>query len=245
LAYEVTYQYHEKLDEGGYDLSEVKALTKRYGKGFEEMSLDKLAANVITQLSRRDIWITDVKVFEFVKKEIKFRETKGGGIVLAGRKFTLDGSQSLDECDENSPSPQIVQPQQMIVSPSQSPASRIPQMVSENRRPIRHMIFTPPPELMEFARVLKLTVNQKYPVYEEKAADETEPKKGMIYYVRDNTGRGIWVRWDYFTDAPPTQLSYESQIVAPQMPSPRSGSGFVDSVRYEAEGAWNIPDIAR
>lgn len=246
MAYEVVYTYHDKLDEGGYDIADQKTLTKRYGKGFEEMPLEKLAANVINQLSRRDIWITDVKVYEFVKKEIKFKETKGGGIVLSGRKFTLDSSHPLVEEDENQPQPQIVHPQQTLITTQQSrgQVGQTPQMVPENRPALRYVVFEPPQELMEFARLLQLTRSKRYPIYEEKVADQSNLRSGMLYYMRDDLGRGIWARSFYFQDA--VQLVDEFGGGQPQrMPAPRPAQSFVDSVRYESDGAFNIPDIAR
>ena len=67
MGYEVTYKYHPKREDGnGYNTDEVKELTKKVGKAFDDMPSEKLAAVVMSQLARRDIWIIDVEIFLFV-----------------------------------------------------------------------------------------------------------------------------------------------------------------------------------
>ena len=88
MGYEVKYHYHDKT-ESGYDTDDVKIFTKRVGKSFEDASLGAVASAIIRQLARRDIWVVNVEIVEFVKKEISFRESKGG-IVIKNRKFNFD-----------------------------------------------------------------------------------------------------------------------------------------------------------
>ena len=90
MGYEVKYHYHDKT-ESGYDTDDDKTFTKRVGKSFEDTSLDAVASAIIRQLARRDVWVVNVEIVEFVKKEISFRESKGG-IVIKNRKFNFDSN---------------------------------------------------------------------------------------------------------------------------------------------------------
>lgn len=97
MAFEITYHYHPRLEEGvGYDHDVTKDKKVRVGKPFDDTPLEKCAAAITAQLARRDIWVIDVEVYELVKKEIRFKESKDGrGIVLKNKKFTLSATAEL------------------------------------------------------------------------------------------------------------------------------------------------------
>lgn len=270
MAFEICFKYHERLEEGGYDTTEEKTMTKRYGKGYEEISHEQIAASIIAQLSRRDIWITDVKVFEYVKKELRFKETKGGGIVLGNKKYQLDGSQHLiavEDQEQQVPQALVLQQQNAAMQwaqqhphpqmPQTSIANlpnQVPQIVPENRPPQRYVIFQPPKELQDRARIYKLTVGRKYGIYEEKAADVSNMRSGMLYYLRDDLGRGVWVRSFYFEDAV-TNLLYDNELHVDQFTQAQmrrqDTGGFIDSVASSyvddaaAAVSFDVPDIRR
>ena len=95
MGYEVVYFFHPRDEEGNYQKNETKELKKKVGDAFEDVPLEKLASVVMSQLARRDIWVFDVKIQELVKKEISFKETKGG-IVIKNKKFLeFDDNQIL------------------------------------------------------------------------------------------------------------------------------------------------------
>ena len=97
MGYEINYKYHPRLEEGvGYDheVEEVKKV--KVGKPFDDTPLEKRAAAITAQLARRDIWVVDVEVYELVKKQISFKESKDGkGIVLKNKRFTLGATAEL------------------------------------------------------------------------------------------------------------------------------------------------------
>jgi hypothetical protein len=260
MAYEVTFYFHERLEAGGYNTEETKTMTKRYGKGFDEVAVEKLAGAIITQLSRRDVWITNVEVSEFVKKPLRFKETKGGGIILGNKKFTLDGSVSLVEESESLPPPQHTQANQQLIVPQQhvvqnnpptSLTDHVPTMVPKDQKPLRYVVFNPPVELRDTARIYKLTQNQRYPIFEEKIADVTNMQSGMMYYLRDDLGRGVWARSFYFEDAV-TELAYQRELFTDgylerQMQARNGNPGFIDSARgaYQQQQSFDMPTLRR
>lgn len=254
MAFEVSYVYYDKLEEGGYNTLEEKTFVKRYGKGFEEIPHDKIASHIISQLSRRDIWITDVKVSEFVKKEVKFKETKGGGIVLGGKKYSFDSSATLVEENDETPTPN--QPKhengQQLIQTNTTTIQKVP----INKRALRDVIFTPTRENIDFAKAYKLTQGKKYPIYEEKSAPNARAETvgqgqstqyaGTMYYLRDDLGRGIWARSFCFEDAP-VGLAYERDMfVDPLMQRNLQKSNFIDSVSNNyVDSNFTVPDIIR
>jgi hypothetical protein len=97
MGYEINYKYHPRLEEGvGYN-HEVEEVRKvKVGKPFDDTPLEKCAAAITAQLARRDIWVIDVDVYELVKKQISFKESKDGkGIVLKNKRFTLGATAEL------------------------------------------------------------------------------------------------------------------------------------------------------
>jgi hypothetical protein len=124
MGFEITYKFHEKLEEGGYDKEKVKELKKEIGEPFEDIPLQKLAAAIMLQLARRDVWVIDVEVTEVVRKKIKFKEVEGG-ISLKNKKFTLESiAGGLEPVQEAAPPPQ---PQPQIILPPQQPQPPQPQ----------------------------------------------------------------------------------------------------------------------
>ena len=91
MGFECCYYYHEKVD-GDYNREETKTFRKKVGDPFDEVPLEKLAASIIAQMARRDIWIVNVEIFELSKKQVSFKESKGG-IVIKNKKFSFDGSE--------------------------------------------------------------------------------------------------------------------------------------------------------
>lgn len=89
MGFEVTYYYFERGENGKYNMEETKKINRKVGDPFDDISLEDLASQIMAQLSRRDIMIHDVEIFELSKKKISFRETSGG-FIIKNKKFTLD-----------------------------------------------------------------------------------------------------------------------------------------------------------
>jgi hypothetical protein len=218
MGFEVTYKYHEKAEKG-YNTEEEKELKRKVGDPFEVVPLEKLAAAIMMQMARRDIWVVDVDVSELKKSSVNFKETDGG-IVLKHKKFTLDsiaGELKMEDVatapPPQSPIPQapIVnnagapvpgasqvmpqQPQQQQVQRAQAPA------IAKNGAPKRFEVFDPDPQLAGLGLVKGFTPGAKYPVYKE-MRDDREDQAGrvlpMLYVTIDDNGGQRRVPEDYF-----------------------------------------------
>lgn len=201
MGYEILYSFHPKDEEGNYKKDEIKELKKKLGEPFEDILLERLASTIMSQLARRDIWIFDVKIYELVKREISFRETKGG-IVIKNKKFLLDGEMNIvvQEMDEVSAKPQngLVN----IANPHTNGGPLVniagPQ---RPQRPIKWVALDP--DLPNLDKVkssgLAFTPDKRYPVFSESA----HPKKFgvLIYLMMDDNKREVTLEDTYFLNA--------------------------------------------
>lgn len=205
MGYEVIYKFHEKLSEGGYNYEETKTFKRKVGDPFEDVSLEQLAGAIMAQLARRDVWIIDVEAFELSKKQISFKETKGG-IVLKNKKFLFDNScpvsiVSEEEAPESSPKQTISENSSTQIYPHEQKQQvniQGQQNSLANRRPIDYCVFFP--ELRQMPEIkqkkLKLTQDKQYSVYEKKMG-----MGGEFYLILDDAGKNQFVPSEYFVPA--------------------------------------------
>jgi hypothetical protein len=117
MGYEITFIYHEKNEDGKPDMENSSTFTKSVGKRNEEVPLEKVGAIILGQMARRDVYISNVHIFEYVKREVSFKETKAG-IIIKNKKFNFDqlsGELKMDD-EVPQPPPQLPQlPQRKIV----------------------------------------------------------------------------------------------------------------------------------
>lgn len=181
MGFEVKYFYHERTDDG-FDKGETKEMVKRIGAAYEEVPTEKLAGAIMSQLVRRDIWVVDVEVYEYAKKQVAFKESKGG-VVIKGKKYSFDGAAVVED-EEPAPHPQAApQPghplavrntvQAFPVGPDAPPQANInlaDQMYFKNRRPLRNEVYNPDQMVAALARQRRLpfTIGKQYPIYEER-----------------------------------------------------------------------------
>lgn len=250
MAYELTYFYHEKKPEGGYNTEERKELKKKVGNGFDDIPLEQVAGAIIKQLARRDIWVVDVEVSEYTKKPVSFKEsTDGLGIVLKNKKFSLDHSATLVAQDI---SVDLVPEQAAPTSSTALVKKQVKgnaglNLVEPPVNPNRIMYwaqFEPHPFTQEArTKGLKFTVGKKYPVHRAK---ENENGVGQIFYVTDDVKKMVQVDEKYFQVAgaglvgddeveggfspqgPPEnepKLAYWSHMKGGEAPQLRNGNG--------------------
>jgi len=123
MGYEVKYLYHNKKEDGGgYDRESTEEIVKKIGDPFDDVPLEKLAAAILMQMARRDIWVVDVKITELKKQEIAFKESTDG-IVLKNKKFTLDSIAGALESSAQVP--------QQVQVPQMPQAALTPQQIHE------------------------------------------------------------------------------------------------------------------
>ena len=78
MGYEIIcyYKKRKKSDEEAPD--ETLSFKKRIGDPYEETPIEKLAAAIMMQLARRDIWVDDVEIYKDVKSNFQRFEDSGG-----------------------------------------------------------------------------------------------------------------------------------------------------------------------
>jgi hypothetical protein len=196
MGFECIYHYHERIDKD-YNKEEIKTLKKKVGDPFEDISLEKLAIVVMSQLARRDIWIVDVEIFELSKKQISFKESKGG-IVIKNKKFIFDENEDFSSLiKQDIVSTPASVPQKSINISGQSNIS-VSQEQNNSRVPIEWVVFSPElPQMHEIKQNnLRFTQDKKYPVFHKK-----ESVNGYIFSMFDDTGREQLVSEKYFIPA--------------------------------------------
>lgn len=165
-------------------------LTKKVGRDDEDTPLEQVVMLVKSQLARRDILVTDVEVFEFVKKKVKFKEIKGG-FILKDKKFLMDqihgvpvASEEGDEQPQFPPQFAGLQPHEIMmqqrpqamgmstgIQANPNPPNR-PQVTDNGvpmaMHPQRFEVFDPDP--LQMAKIqgrFKLTPGNRYPIFRE------------------------------------------------------------------------------
>lgn len=165
-------------------------MVKHIGKAYDDIPMSKLAKYIMTQLARRDIWVTNCKIFECKKQELNFKETKGG-IILNRSKFKFDDIEDVEEVGEE---------------PSFSPSYATMANRPIQQQPIKIEIFNPDKALANIvAQKYKLTINKKYQIYKEeiKGASVNGSTVPTYYYIIDNdVGERICIPSLHFV--PPT-----------------------------------------
>lgn len=206
MGFAVEYFYYDRMEDGSYNKEELKSMKRKVGDPLDDTPLETLASKVLAQLARRDIWIYDVKIYEYKKIEITFKETKGG-IILKNKKYTLDiVSHDLESNDlQVSPQPPQLSPQQIQqLQALQLQASQLnaglpvpekkngQQLVPQQPRPDgipvpfelagkvpqRAEIFDPEPDHVRAGLIRgKFTPGKKYPIFNEQR-DPREQEAG-------------------------------------------------------------------
>lgn len=208
MGYEVVYKYYDRNEDGpGYNVTETKELKRKIGTPYEEVPYEKLAGAIMAQMARRDIMVQDVEVYEYTKKKVSFKETKGG-VIIGSRKYSFDDCGAMG-FTEMAPEPEVLAlPAPTLLPMSSGPrrAAHVqmqmdPQVLADGgnvgdqlyfktHRPIRQEMFAPKDKAlahMAQQRKMPFTVGKIYPIYEEKAAPGNI-MSGMVYTVKDDSG---------------------------------------------------------
>lgn len=209
MSFEIVFYYHSKKEDGGYEMSETLENVKRLGKTFEEISLEKLAAFIMKEFSRRDIYVSDAKIYEFVRKEVKFKTTKNGDIVIGSKKVSLSDNNLLKFEDEEPSAPQILtnlvshtynspphQPAETTYESLNLAPTAVKKNVSKHGALLfekKSEIFDPPPDLRGTIGKYRLSVGKQYQILR---ADPTPI--GDLYTIADDTGKKINISDHYF-----------------------------------------------
>ena len=211
MGFELLYDFHEKLETGGFDLVNTKSKKKKIGDPFEDVPLSVVAAEIIKLRARRDVFVTSFKVYELAKKEVAFKETKGG-IVIKNKKFLIDEETDLAknlkevDIDEGVPAaPNAIQPHNVIRPRNTAMEPATPQ--ARPTKAIRNMVYAPLPQMIPEIQMRgwKFTMDKKYPVYKI-----TNGPIGEIYKMIDDSGKEVTIDDKYFV--PETNLYGDKEL---------------------------------
>ena len=216
MGYEVSFSFYEKLkDSFDYDRENLKNFKKIYGKASEEYPLDKLCQSLMQQLARRDIFIVDWEIYEFVRKKITSRMTKNDFIVK-NKKFSLKNAiiEDLEEVEQDDPISNPPCKTVCDIKPFVAPAVPVPitnimpvniaaasnnQLVNvavpKSDKVIKHVQFLPGRMTKPIGR---FTVEKIYPVFKESMAPNGI---GMMLETTDDGGARVRVPDEYFVSA--------------------------------------------
>lgn len=243
MGFEITYHYHERKEGGGYDTDEKKSMTKKVGKAYDNTPLSKAAKAILGQLARRDIWVVDVELKEFVKKDLSFKESSDGrGILLKGKKFTIDSTDGVEveEYDEEEYYDDEYEDRPRRSRNLAQPRGKVPQV---NQETIKFMAILSEDQA-QYSSVLKqhkVTGGREYPVHRTRPARPGSMQK--LYAITDDTGKVIELSEEFFAMKPQAllggfeadatresrpKLSYESQLTYDHVPTQTQAPARVD-----------------
>ncbi len=201
MGFSITFICHPKKDKA-YDMENTKTFTKKVGKEEEDTPLEEVALLIKDQLARRDVLVIEYEVYEFTKKRVKCRETKGG-VILKDRKFLFDevrGTVSGQDAGPEQPPGGFVNlavPQRTPQSLRQATTNDIPMPM----HPLRMEMFDADPmQLARMPKSLKFTNGKKYPVYKE-YSEGVPPMNVTKYVTKDDRGMEVSVSAEYFVAA--------------------------------------------
>lgn len=249
MGFELIFSYQEEIEKGKYD-EEVKTKQIKVGSPYDEVPLELAASKIFAQLARRNILVTDVKVYELTKKQVSYKEVDDG-FLIKNRKFKFDDGPSVVSSEEDTESPRdklatilaenplLLQQLSKITEPNKEQyipsvnLVNVPQPdVKQFGRPIKEEIFDPPKELLIEAqkRGIAFTVGKKYKIYSEKVAPG-----GVIYVALDDNNQKRSINSIHFNCPIKLDGPFEDQIV-PSGQEPNLDWGG-------AANSYNVPDI--
>lgn len=202
MGYEIKFLFHARKEEGGYNTENQEEKLVKIGKPFDETPLEKVAASIMGQLARRDIWVVGVEVSELVKKEINFKECKDGrGIVLKNKRFSFNEATQMvaEDVVEECVSP--VQPEvDNLYSNPNRPAPVVKTSVpAVNQKKVLYKVyFDPNYQDLNRSRHLKLTKDKEYAVHQV-IPSPTGNLMEQKLAVTDDVGRVVIVEERFFT----------------------------------------------
>jgi len=259
MGYEVTYNYYDKLkDSFDYDRDNLKNFKKVYGKATEDYPLEKLYQAIMQQLARRDIFIVDWEIFEFVRKKVTSRITKSD-LVIKNRKFSMKNVvlENMEESDFEPTHQNALLPVQTAcaVAPSQpvvnhvvnqpivnvanpvniAPAAQKQVNIAPSRpeKIIKYMQFLPGRMMKPIGR---FTIEKVYPVYRETFAPNGI---GMLLETVDDAGNRVKVSDEHFVPSQANLIGDEEAKFS------QTSNNFVDDSKLGWSGLMkdNIPAV--
>ena len=186
MGFEITYKFCKRDSEGNYNKEERDSRTVRVGDAYDEVPLGQVVSKIVSLYAKRNIFVFDLDVFEFTKKQISFREAEDGeGIVIKNKKFKFD-----DQIDSNFVEVDAEVQEEVKKVDKELKLTPAPAKESGKNQVLRYEYYSPEKELIQHYKdeTWKFVVNKKYPILEEKV------KNQIFYYtVIDENGKKVFV----------------------------------------------------
>lgn len=237
MGFMISYKYCPEVVKGEYNKQEVKEGTVNVGSPYEDVSMDVLAGKVMALLARRNVLVSDIEIFEMVKKPVAYKESEDG-ITIKNRKFRFDdgptasGGEEVANTDNSLEKIQELlkkNPNLLSSIKTQSSAAISQTQAPQSRPPIRAEYFTDKNDGYEhwwglskaMNPSLSVTVGKKYAIYDEKMGNSC-----ILYKIVDDNGMEQIVSDKLFTTVPEVNqvLRYDG-IVNEQVPDISSRRG--------------------
>lgn len=253
MGYELVFHFHEKDENGKFDLDEStkQTFTKNIGRRNAEISLEQVAAVIMGQLARRDIYVVNVEVYEYAKREITFKETKEG-VTIKGKKFNFDQLHGVLKSDDDEEQPNLrpnmpqlrkesfedleddfdlsqFKPSMPSSKPEIMPNFNIPSAPSKPKVdpniPLRQELYHPHKEDYSLLQRqgYKLTMGKPYPIFKEFVKNPSEP---VYYLIKDDVGTKVEINSSFFE--PMRRGLVGIGLNDPQMSPPEGRLSYVD-----------------
>lgn len=213
MAFEIVFHYYPYSEsEKEYDKSNASKYDKKIGDIFEDVSLERLASSILTQLARRDIFVFDVEIHELVKKKVSFKQSKNS-ISIKNKKFSLaNDTIVVQEINDNLLENKTSEKEILTVPVKEKQTISVPanKVSLSSLKVLKTMIFSPSDLKYLKGKPWRFTPNKKYNIYKERIAPNGI---GMILSAIDDTGRDVEVSDEFFISDTINLLNEDSETL--------------------------------
>ncbi len=113
MGFEIVFHFFEKAEgEEDFDREDIKTRAITIGEALDEVPVEKVAATILKEYQKQNVWIDNVEIHQWVKKPLKFSETKSGGVKIGNKAYNLGLNEIMKWAVDDS-KPQIVLPGQI------------------------------------------------------------------------------------------------------------------------------------
>ena len=88
MGFEIVFHFFEKADDAeDFDREDTKTRSVTIGEALDEVPVEKVAATILKEYQKQNVWIDNVEIHQWVKKSLKFSETKSGGVKIGNKAY--------------------------------------------------------------------------------------------------------------------------------------------------------------
>lgn len=229
MGFEVHFSFYEKQsneEDFNREESEIKTSTITIGDPVSDVPPERVAATILKKFTNQNIWIEDVEVFEWIKKKIRYSETKSGGVKLGTKAYNLGLNEIMKWAVGDLPPQQV--PQQVPQQAPQQAPQQVPQQ-AQQQAPQQQLIL-PNQQPMQYTPGQQQEANQQ-PIAEQKMW----PHEQMAQQSGNQMGQDVQQSISQGTYASTSSQAYPGQDQQQRMrlQNKVSGAGLQYAQRIE------------